>query len=150
MFSEALEYTSSTFVMEGYIILGVDSHVVHVDFKPLFHEHIHKDLVHEHLESGGGIAEPEEHDSGFEESHGGDEHSLPLVFFSDMNVVVSPTDVEFGEQGGFLHVINEFRDKGEWVGIVDGVGVQVVVVLAWAKGSVLLWYKEEGGGLGGF
>ena len=24
-----------------------------------------------------------------------------------------------------------------------------MIVLAWAKGSVLLWYKEEGGGLGG-
>ena len=31
---------------------------------------------------------------------------------------------------------------------MDGVGAQVAVVLAWAKGSILLWYKEEGGGLG--
>ena len=33
---------------------------------------------------------------------------------------------------------------------MDSVGVQVVVILTWVKGSVLLWYKEEGGGLGGF
>ena len=97
MFSEALEYMLSMFVMEGYIILGVDSHVIHVDFKPFFCEHICEDVVHECLKSGGGITESKEHDNGFKESHGSDECGLPLVFFSDMNVVVSPTDVEFGE-----------------------------------------------------
>ena len=40
-------------------------------------------------------------------------------------------NVKFGEQGGFLHVIDEFRDEGKWVGISDSVGVQVVIVLAW-------------------
>ena len=59
-------------------------------------------------------------------------------------------NVKFGEQGGLLHVIDEFWDEGEWIGISDGVGVQIVVILAWAKSSILLWYKEEGGGLGGF
>ena len=79
---------------------------------------------------GGGIAEPKEHDGGFEESHGGNESGFPLIFLSDVNVVISPTNVEFGEQGGFFHVVNEFRDQGERVGISDGVGVQVVVILA--------------------
>ena len=107
-------------------------------------------MVHECLKHGGGIAESEEHDGGFKESHVGNESSFPLVLFSNANVVISPINVEFGEQGGLLHVIDEFWDEGEWIGISDCVGVQVVVILAWAKSSVLLWYKEERGSLGGF
>ena len=40
-----------------------------------------------------------------------------------MNVVVSPANVKFGEQSGFFHVINEFSDQGERVGVSDGMGV---------------------------
>ena len=76
-------------------------------------------------------AESKEHDSGLEQSHGSDEGSFPLVLFLDANVVVSLANVKLGEQGGFLHIINEFRDKGEWIGILDGVGVQVAVILTW-------------------
>ena len=79
---------------------------------------------------GGGIAESKEHDSGFKESNGGDESGLPLIFLLDVNVVISPTNVEFGEQGGFFHVIDEFGDQRERIGISDSVEVQVAVVLA--------------------
>ena len=110
-------------MVEGYIILGVDSHIIHVDFKPLLWEHICKDVIHECLECGGSIAESEEHDGGFEESHGGNESGFPLVLLSDANVVISPMSVELGEQGGFFHVINEFRDQGERIGVSDSMGV---------------------------
>ena len=56
-------------------------------------------MIHKGLECGRGIAESKEHDSGFKESHGGDEHSFPLILLSDANVVISPTDVELSEQG---------------------------------------------------
>ena len=80
-------------------------------------------MVHECLEHGGCIAESEEHDSGFKEFHRSDESSFPLVLFSNADVVVSPSNVKFGEQGGFFHVIDKFWDEGERVGIVDGVGI---------------------------
>ena len=130
MLSESLEHTSGVLMMEGYVILGVDPHVVHVDLKPLLQKHIRKDMVHESLEGGGSVAEPKEHDGGFKESHGGNESGFPLIFLSDVNVVISPMNVEFGEQGGFFHVVDEFGDQGERVGISDSVGVQVAVVLA--------------------
>ena len=105
-------------------------------------------MIHERLKCGGSIAESKEHDSGFEESHGSNESSFPLILFLNVDVVISPMNVEFGEQGGLLHVIDEFRDEGEWVSILDSVGIQVVVILTWMKGSILLWYKEERGCLG--
>ena len=130
MLSESLEHTSGVLMVESYVILGVDSYVVHVDLKPLVQKHICKDMVHESLEGGGSVAEPKEHDGGFKESYGGDESSLPLIFLSDANVVISPTNVKFGEQDGFFHVVDEFGDQGERIGISDSVGVQVARVLA--------------------
>ena len=98
MFSESLKYLLGVFMVESYIILGVDSHIVHVDFEPLLWEHICKDVIHECLECGGSIAETKEHDGGLKQSHGGDKGSLPLVFFSDMvDVVISPSNVKRSE-----------------------------------------------------
>ena len=58
MLSESLEHASGVFMMEDYIILGVDTHVVHVDLKPLFWKHIREDMVHEGLEGGGALQNP--------------------------------------------------------------------------------------------
>ena len=88
-------------------------------------------MVHECLKCGRGIAKSKEHDGGFKQSHGGNEGSLPLVLLSDVDVVVSPLNVELGKQGRLLHVIDKFRNEGERVGISHCVEVQVVVVLAW-------------------
>ena len=56
-------------------------------------------MVHECLECGGCITESEEHDGEFEESHGSDESSFPLIFFSNTDVVIPPANVKLGEQG---------------------------------------------------
>ena len=56
-------------------------------------------MVHECLEGGGGIAKPEEHDSGFKESHGCNEGRFPLIFLPNADIVVLPANVKLGEQG---------------------------------------------------
>ena len=60
-------------------------------------------------------------DGGLKQFHRDDESSFPLVLFSNADVVVSPSNVKFDEQGGFFHVINKLWDKGERMGIADGV-----------------------------
>ena len=65
VFLEVKEDLSGSFMMEGSIIFGVDSHVIHVDLQPFFLDVVGEDVIHEHLESGWGIAEPEEHHGGF-------------------------------------------------------------------------------------
>ena len=89
----------------------MDAEVIHINLKPSFRDHISKDVVHECLKRGWGIAEPKEHYGGFKESEWGDECSFPLIGFPNLNVVVPPVDVKCGEQGGVFHVINEFRNK---------------------------------------
>ena len=63
-------------------------------------------MVHESLECGRSIAETEKHDCGFIETERSDECSLPLIFFVNVNIVISPLDVEFGEESGVFHVID--------------------------------------------
>ena len=63
-------------------------------------------MVHEGLECQRSIAETEKHDCGFIETEGSNECGLPLIFFINANVVISPSDIELGEVGGVFHVIN--------------------------------------------
>ena len=53
-------------MMEREVVFSVDPHIIHVDFKPFLCDHVGTDMIHECLESGGCIAEAEEHDSWFE------------------------------------------------------------------------------------
>ena len=117
-------------MVEGKVIFGVDTDVVHVNFQPFFRYHIGKDVVHKGLECRWCVAKPEEHHCWFKESQGGDKGSFPLVFFTNADVVIAPPDVEFHEEGGILHVIDEFRDKRQRVRILDGMGIKISVVLA--------------------
>ena len=137
-------------MMEFEVALGVNPEVVHVDLKPMFGDHVCKDMVHEGLESRWSIAEPKEHDGRFKESKRSDERSFPLVFFMNANVIKSPSDVELSEDRGVLHVVNQFGDKRQGVGIADIMGVQVSIVLARTERAIFLCYKEKGSGLWGF
>ena len=54
----------------------------------------------------------------------------PLVFFINADVVIAPLDVKFCEEGGILHVVDEFWDEQQTVCISNGVGIEISVVLA--------------------
>ena len=54
-------------------------------------------MVHVCLEGGGGIAQSEEHDRRFVEAKRGGEGRFSAVFPVDKDVVISPSDVKFGE-----------------------------------------------------
>ena len=79
---------------------GEDEEVIHVDNEPSFGNHIAEGVIHESLECGRGVGETEEHDGGFEEPLMGDEGGFPLVSILDMDIVVSPSYIEFGEDFG--------------------------------------------------
>ena len=101
-------------------------------------------MIYKCLECGGSITESEEYNSGFEESHWGNESSFPLILFLNADVVVSPLNVKFSKQCGLLHILSEFWDEGKRIGVVDGMGVQVMVVLAWMQCSSFFGIKKKG------
>ena len=117
-------------MVEDQVIFGVDADVVHINFQPFFRYHIGKDVVHKGLERRWCVAKPKEHYCWFKKSQGGDKGSFPLVFFMNTDVVISPPDVKFCEEGGILHVIDEFGDEQQRVRVPDGVGIKILVVLA--------------------
>ena len=75
----------------------MDEHVVHIDDQPSFVDEVLEGMVHVRLEGGGGIAKPEEHDCRFVEAEGGREGRFPAIFRADKDIIVSPSDVEFGK-----------------------------------------------------
>ena len=69
-------------------------------------------MVHKGLECRRCIAKTKEHHRGFIKIKGSDEGYLPLIRFLDLNVVVSPLNIELSEINGVFHIINEFGNKG--------------------------------------
>ena len=78
----------------------------------------------------------------------GDEGCLPLVAVFDTDIVVSPTNIELSEVASVFQLVHKVGDKGEGIGVAGGVFVEVSIVLAGVELSILLFDKEEGGGLG--
>ena len=84
----------------------MDAQIVHIDLKPFLRDHVGEDMIHECLEGQWGITEAKKHDCRFIETKGGDKCCLPLIFFSNANVIITPSHIEFGEKGGILHVVD--------------------------------------------
>ena len=133
----------------GGHIGGINEEVVHVNDKPFFRDHIVKGVIHEALESGRGIGETKEHHSGLKESFMSNEGSFPLMSIFDSDIVVSPSDVELGEDFHPLEFINKVGNERKRVCITDSVFIDVVIVLTGSEATVLLFDKEERGCLWG-
>jgi hypothetical protein len=129
--------------------VGVDKDIVHIDDYPSVPDFLLKYGVHHGLEGGGGVGETEEHYGRFKESFVGDESCFPLVSVFDPYVVISPSYVYLGKVLGSFEFVEEVGDSREGVSVPDGGLVELSVILTGSKGAVLLFNKEEGGGLGG-
>ncbi len=81
--------------MRGVIWCG-DKDVVHVYYDFACGREVLENCIHHGLECAWRVRQPKEHDARFVEPQVCFEGSLPLVSF-DLNVVVSPADVEFCE-----------------------------------------------------
>ena len=77
---------------------SVDGDVIHVDGHVSFIDEIPEDGVYHRLEGGWRISESEEHYCRFEESLVCYERRFPPVLWLDKDFVVSPFDIEPGEQ----------------------------------------------------
>ena len=145
-FSHPLEDMAGLLSM-GFWVEGGNEEVVHVDNKLSLNDHVSEGVVHKLLEYGGGVAETEEHDSGFEKSLVDDEGSLPLVAVLDLNIVVLPVNIELGKVVNIFQLVHKVGDEREEVGIMGGMFIEVVIVLARVEFAILLFDEEEGGGL---
>ena len=133
----------------GGDVRRIDKKIVHIDNEPSFCDHIMEGVVHELLEGGGGVGKTKEHYSWFKKSFVGDKGDFPLVSILDLDIVISPVNIEFGEDFRSLEFVDKVRDEGEGVCVMYCVLIDVVIVLTGIKTTILLFNKKEGGCLWG-
>jgi len=105
--------------VECWVVGSCNKHVVHVHCQPSFLDFVLEYGIHHCLEGGGGVGHPKEHDHGFVQSFIGDEGGLPFVAFLDAHIVITPVDVKFGEELLHPDAVNQLRDEGQGVSVVD-------------------------------
>ena len=88
-----------------------------------------------------------EHSQQFVKAIGSDECGLLLTPFLNLDVVVTPLDIYLGEVLCPFQHVNEGRNQGERIGILDCMLIEMSIVLERVKPSVLFLNKEERRGL---
>ena len=78
-------------------ILAIDEDIIHVHRHLTFSYQICEHRVHEGLEGGRTVCHAEVHHSWLKQSSVHDNGSLSFVSFSDTNIVIPPSNVEFSE-----------------------------------------------------
>ena len=68
-------------------------------------------MVHVGLEGGQQVAESKEHNGWLIEPKGGGEGCLPAILWSDEDVVISPSDIKFGEDFAVFELVYQFGYK---------------------------------------
>ena len=104
-------------------ITSMDTEIIHIDLEPSFSDHVWENMVHKGLKCGRSIAEAKEYDCEFIKTKGCDECCFPLVWFLDPNIVIPLVNVKLSEVDRVLHIIDEFGDERELIGIVDIMGI---------------------------
>src|SRR5882724_11233805 len=122
--------------------------VIHVDDYNLFIDELSEDVIHHCLEYRRAVSETKEYDKRFEQALFCPKGCLPLVSIRDSHVVVSPSDVQFGEVLLFAssHCIEDVGDQGQGVGVLHGQHVKLMVVLNETEASVPFLNEEDRGG----
>src|SRR5882724_12044105 len=71
--------------------------VIHIDGHYSFINEFLEDVIHHHLECGRTVCEAKEHDQRLEKASVQPKGGLPFISFFDLNVVVSPANVQLSE-----------------------------------------------------
>jgi hypothetical protein len=104
MVLQFLEDTADQSTVEFKVIIGGNDNVVHVDEQPPFYCFFSEDVIHHCLEGGWRICQSKEHDHWFKQPFAGFEGGFVFISFFQMDVVVSPVNVELSEQPVFGNV----------------------------------------------
>ena len=81
------------------------------------------------MESSGTVGHFKEHHERFKEATVSAEGYFPFISGLDAYVIETPVDIKFCEVLGSMELGDEFRDEEEGVSVLDGYGIQRVIVL---------------------
>jgi hypothetical protein len=99
-------------------IVGVDEHIIQVDDDADV-EHIGEDVIHEALESSGGVGQSEWHNKPLKQAIAGAESCFPFISFSYSDKVIGVLKVDFRVDTRFTRAIKKIGDQGEWITVLD-------------------------------
>ena len=66
---------------------------------------------------------------------------MPIL---NIDIVVPSSNIEFGEMFHILEFVNKVRNERERIGILDGVLIQIAIILVGVEFPVLLLTKKKG------
>ncbi len=101
-------------------------------------------LIHHGLEGTWQVCQTKEHDPWFKETIFGFECCFLFISCLDLDIIVSPSYIKFGKDMCILYLTDKIRDEWQGIAILDGVFIQLLVVLNWSEFTVFLFHKEEG------
>jgi len=129
--------------------LRKDQNVVQVHYYNPFGYESSEDVVHHSLEGSGTVGHSKEHHKRFKEAAVGMKGHFLFISRLDAYVIETPVDVKFCEVPGSTELGDEFRDEREGVPVLDGYGVQCVIVLDQPEQTIFLLNEEHKGCYGG-
>src|SRR5882724_7341998 len=97
MSAEDVQYPYHNGMVFLHCLATENEDVIHVDDYNSFVDELSEDVIHHHLECRWAVSETKEHGKKFEQASVCPKGHLPLVSILDSHVVVSPSDVQFGE-----------------------------------------------------
>ena len=112
-----------------FFCLCKDQNVIQVHYYNPFSYEGSKDVVYHSLEGSRTVGHSEEHHERFKEAAIGTEGCLLFISGLDAHIVETPVDVKFYEVLGSMELGDKFGDEGKGVFILDGYGVQHMIVL---------------------
>jgi len=81
------------------------------------------------LEGSGAVSHSKEYHERFEEATIGVEGRFPFISGLDAYIIEAPADIEFCEVFSSTELRDEFGDEGERISVLNGHGIQCMIVL---------------------
>ena len=103
----------------------------------MYIQEVTKNVVHESLERGRSIGQPERHDKPFKGAIAGPKGGFPFVAFRNADQVISVPEINCGVKAGFARCGEEVGNEGKWISVLLGDPVKTSEVNTEAEGSVL-------------
>jgi hypothetical protein len=65
------------------------------------------------------------------------------VFFLNADIVISPLDIEFGEDPSVFYLCDKFWNEWQQISVFDSVVIELAIIYHWSKFPIFLFDKEE-------
>ena len=118
-------------------------YIIHVYRNDAVSYNVSENLVHHSLKSGRAVHQTEVHYQRLEQALIGAECHLPLIAFTNVNVVVAPVNIELREDLDTFESMDEVVNEWEGVSVFAHDDIEGLVVLDELPSAVFFLDKED-------